>query len=195
MMRRGFTLLELLVSIVVTSVVALLVYGAAGSGFETRERLERQHRGLQTERATRLVLLEALRNARPATRPGAQAFVVEDRRDARGRSADRLRFVATGGFPPLTEDAQWLVQLAPDSAGVALLALPLGVRGAVPRTLGRVPGATGVDVRVRALNGGGWAAEWSFLSLVPSAIEVTFTSDSGRAPLPLRVALPLGGAQ
>lgn len=195
MIRRGFTLLELLVSIVVTSVVALLVYGAANSGFETRERLLRQHGALQTERAARLVLLEALRNARPATRPGAQAFVVEDRRDARGRPADRMRFVATGGFPPLTDDAQWLVQLAPDSAGIALLALPLGVRGATPRTLGRVPGATGVDVRVRTLDGTGWAAQWSLLSLVPSAVEVTFTADSGPAPLPLRVALPLGGAR
>lgn len=194
MTRPAFTLVELLVSIVVTSVVALLVYGAAESGFSTRARLEREHRALQGSRATRLVLQEALRNAHPAARPGAPAFVVEDRRDARGRPADRLRFVAGGGFPPLTEDAEWLVQLAPDTAGVVLSALPLGVRGAPVRTLGRFPGATGVDVRVRALSSDEWTDRWAYVSVVPAGVEVTFTSDSGLAGLPIHVALPLGGA-
>ena len=33
---------------------------------------------------------------------------------------------------------------------------------------------------------------WSFLSIVPAAVEVTFTSDSGIVGVPVRVALPLG---
>ena len=38
-MRRGFTLLELLVALVLTSVVALLVYGSATAGTEAQRRL------------------------------------------------------------------------------------------------------------------------------------------------------------
>ena len=98
--RRGFTLLEILVSIVVTSVVALLVYGVADAAFTTRARLDERRLTLQAERAVRLILDEALRNARPALRAGDQTFVLDDARDAHGRPADRLTFVATGGFPP-----------------------------------------------------------------------------------------------
>jgi len=189
---RGFTLLEILVSIVVTSVVALLVYGVADAAFTTRARLDERRLTLQTERAVRLVLDEALRNARPALRAGDQAFVLEDARDAHGRPADRLTFVATGGFPPLTDESQWVIRLEPTEGGVALSARPLGVRGARLRALGRVSGATGVDVRVREQGIPEWRNTWSFLSIVPAAVEVTFTSDSGVVGVPVRVALPLG---
>jgi len=194
MTRRGFTLLELLVSIVVTSVVALLVYGAADAGFTTRGRLDRQRRELQTGRAVRALLHEALRNARPATRADDGAFVLEDRRDARGRPADRLTFVASGGFPPLTDDSQWTVSVELGDSGVTISAEPRGVRGARSRQLARVAGATGVNVRVREMNGSAWAERWEYLSIVPAGVEVTFTSDSGVIGVPLRVALPLGGA-
>ena len=192
---RGFTLLEILVSIVVTTVVALLVYGIADTAFTTRVRLDDRRSVLQTERAMRVVLHEALRNARPAARARDEAFVLEDARDARGRPADRLAFVAMGGFPPLTDESQWLVRLEPTAAGVALSALPLGVRGARPQTLGHVAGATGVDVRVRELGSPHWHDRWSFVSIVPAAVEVTFTTDSAVVGVPLRVALPSGGVE
>lgn len=193
--RRGFTLLEILVAIVVTSVVALLVYGVADAAFTTRARLDEQRLTLQTERAVRLVLDEALRNARPALRAGDQAFVLDDARDARGRPADRLTFVATGGFPPLTDDSQWVVRVEPTEQGALLSARPLGVRDATSRTLGYVAGATGIDVRVREQGSPDWRSTWTFLSIVPAAVEVTFTSDSGIVGVPLRVALPLGGVR
>jgi len=193
--RRGFTLLEILVSIVVTSVVALLVYGVADAAFTTRARLDERRLALQTERAVRLILHEALRNARPALRAGDQAFVLEDVRDARGRPADRVTFVATGGFPPLTDESQWVVRVEVTADGVVLSARPLGVRGARPRALGRIEGATGVDVRVRQHGSVDWLGTWTFVSIVPAAVEMTFTSDSGIVGVPVRVALPLGGVE
>lgn len=193
--RRGFTLLEMIVAIVVTSVVALLVYGVADASFTTRARLDERRHALQTERGMRLILNEALRNARPAVRPGDQAFVLDDARDARGRPADRLTFVATGGFPPLTDESQWVVRLEPTADGVTLSALPLGVRGAHARLLGRLAGTTGVDVRVRDAGSSEWRSNWSFVSIVPAAVEVTFTSDAGVVGVPVRVALPLGAVE
>lgn len=191
---RAFTLLELLVAIVLTSVVALLVYGSADAGLSTQTRLDERLRALQTERAMRVVLHDALRNARPALRAGDRPFVLEDRRDARGRPADRLSFIATGGFPPLTDESQWLVQIEPADSGIAVFALPIGVRAAGRRLLGRIPGASGVDVRVLSREDAVWRDGWSYLSIVPAAVALTFTSDSGVVGIPLRVALPLGGA-
>ena len=151
--RRGFTLLEILVAIVVTSVVALLVYGVADAAFTTRGRLDERRLALQTERAVRLILHEALRNARPAQRPGDQAFVLEDARDARGRPADRLTFVATGGFPPLTDESQWVVRVELTGEGVVLSARPLGVRDARPAPRGSTFGCERREARTGGARG------------------------------------------
>lgn len=193
--RRGFTLIEILLSIVITGVVVLLVYGVADAAFTTRTRLDERRLALQTERAVRVILHEALRNAQPALRSGDQAFVLEDARDSRGRPADRLTFVATGGFPPLTDESRWVVRVEPTNDGVIVSARPLGVRGATARALGRVAGATGIDVRVREQGNPEWRREWSFLSIVPAAVEVTFSTDSAVVGVPVRVALPMGGIE
>ena len=193
-MRRaaGFTLLELMMAIALFGVVALLVYGAARAGVDTEGRLATNHRRLQSARAMRTLLQDALRNARPAVRPGPPAFTLEPRLTALGEPADRLSFVAAGASPPLTSDADWLVTVEPTPAGLALTAKPLGVR-APTRAAALLPGITGLKIRVQAPGTvSGWSSTWPFLYIMPQAVELTYWTDSGPADLPLRVVLPLG---
>ena len=192
MTRRAFTLLELLVAMVLAGIVALLVYGAAQAGFDTETRLAADRRALQLERAMRTLLEDALRNARPAPRVGEAAFMLEDRTSPGGAPADRLWFVSRGGFPPLTPDADWLIDVEATPAGLAVSATPLGAR-ATTRLAGLLPGVTGLDIRVQPPGGGAWTGRWQMPAVFPRAVELTYWSDSGRVGLPIVVALPLGG--
>lgn len=192
--RAGFTILELLVAITLAGVVAVLVYGAAGAGIETGRRLEESRRVLQRARAMRVTLEDALRNARPALRLGDTAFVLEDLQDMSGRPVDRLSFITAGGLPPLAAEGDWFVILAPTPEGLRLSAAPAGVRDATP-VVALLPGVTGLEVRVQGLGAAApWSGRWSFRSVVPRAVELTYWDDGGPLGLPLLVALPLGGA-
>lgn len=193
MSRHGFTLLELLVGLVLTGVVALLVYGATEAGVDSEARLAAQESRFQSERAMRTLLEDALRNARLAPRPTEPAFTLEPGTPPAGAPADRLTFVTRGGFPPLTADADWRVRVEVTPAGLAVAAMPLGVRGA-PRLAGLLTGITGLAVRVQPPGGGAWTGRWPLRNVFPRAVEIIYRSDSGPVGPPLVVALPLGGA-
>ncbi len=194
MTRRGFTLLELLVAIVLAGVVALLVYGTSRAAFDTETRLAASRRDWQSQRAMRTLLEDALRNARPPLRPGdpGGAFQLHAQTSERGVPRDRLTFVTRGGFPPLTGDADWRMTVEATPAGVSVSAVPLGVRAAA-RVAGLLPGVTGVEIRVQSPGGGPWIRQWAFPAAFPRAVLLTFWSDSAAVGAPLRVALPLGG--
>ena len=194
MTRRGFTLLELLVAIVLAGVVALLVYGAARAGADTQARLTASRRRWQAERAMRTLLEDALRNARPAMRPGDAAFALRARTSSTGIPQDDLTFVTRGGFPPLTADADWRVtiEIAEAGGGLSVIAVPLGVRTPA-RLAGVLPGVTGLEIRVLPPGGGSWTRQWALPSGFPRAVALTFWTASGPREAALRVALPLGG--
>lgn len=193
----GFTLLEVLVAVVLLGVVAMLVYGTASVSLDTERRLVERRRALQSSRAWRATIEDALRNAYPAPMRGDTTFLLESEYTAGGRPMDRLRFVTAGALPPLTPDADWEVTLSPTPAGLALTARPLGVAAPPRMVLGR-PDVRGLDVRV--LTWGGrqeWTDRWRFPTLVPEAIELTYWGED--RPLegvaPLRLALPHGGVR
>ena len=202
-MRRGFTLLELLVALVLTSVVALLVYGSAQAGAEAQQRLRDNELSLQRARALRATLQDALRNVRPVTRVGESTLVVARGVDARGRPRDRLSFITAGGLPPLA-GSDWEVTLQPTRRGLELFAAALDVR-APARVLGPIPGVTGLRVRlvradsdsasVKAAPPGGNPTEGGAIpdqTILPRAVEITYWSDSGAVGSPLRMAIPMG---
>ncbi|MEO6055409.1 MAG: type II secretion system protein [Gemmatimonadales bacterium] len=190
--RSGFTLIEVVVSIVLTAVVALLVYGTVQAARDTQARLGDERRSLQSALAMRLVLENALANAQTAFLAADTMFVLDSRRDARGIPRDRLTFVAAGGLPPLSPGADWVVTLAPSSKGLSLVGGPIGVR-TPHRLLATLPGVTGLAIRVRGRGGpSGWSPRWEFQGMLPSAVEVTYWSDAGPIGLPLTVSLALG---
>lgn len=190
---RGFTLLELLLALVLTTVVALLVYGTVQAGLDTRERLRATLEERQTARAVRAILEDGLRNIRESSGPGDSVFVVRQSDGPKALPADRLRFLTGGGLPPLSSEADWIVTLEPTPDGLRLSVAPIGVVSPA-RVLALLPSVTGLEVRVRAVAGAGeWTRGWSDPALVPRAVSITFMSDSGAVAAPVKVALPLGG--
>lgn len=192
---HGFTLLELLVAITLAGVVALLVYGTADAGRQTQQRLAERRRAVQTTRAFRSTVEDALRNTRPTRVYGDTAFWLEARRDSRNRPMDRLWFVTAGSMPPLTPDADWEVSIEPAPDGVVMTATPVGI-AAPTRVVVRYPDATGLEIRV--LDFGSppvWTNRWRFPSFVPAAIELTYWGIEGPISAPVRLALPLGSSR
>jgi prepilin-type N-terminal cleavage/methylation domain-containing protein len=189
--RRGFTLIELIIAIALTGVVALLVYGAADVALDTEERLQAEELVVRSERAWRTVVEDALRNVRANSDYGRATLVLEQRVDAMGRPRDRLRIITAGGTPPLTPDADWIVSIEATAGGVTLTATPFGVV-APPRTV-TGPSVTGLDVRVYGgLENPAWLEVWSDSRSLPRAIEITYWTDSGPITPPVLLTLPAG---
>jgi prepilin-type N-terminal cleavage/methylation domain-containing protein len=190
--RSGFTLIEVLVSIVLTAVVSLLVYGAVQAARDVDSRLAEEHRSLQSALAMRLLLQSVLAGAQPLFLGSDTVFALEKRTSGRGKPADRLRLITAGELPPLTPGADWLVSLETTRHGLQLAGRPIGVR-TPQRTLATLPGITGLRVRVRDSDSGPeWLDQWSFPAVLPQAVELTYWTDSGPVGVPLSVSLPLG---
>ena len=189
--RSGFTLIEVLVSIVLTAVVCLLVYGAAQAARGTQARIANERHSLQGALAMRLLLEDALAAAQTSYRSDT-VFVLESRVNARGVPQDRVTFVASGDFPPLSPGADWIVTLEPTPQGLRLSGEPRGFR-TTSRVLALLPGITGLAIRVRVPGKTpAWSGDWNFPTALPEAAELTYWSDSGSVGLPLTVWLALG---
>jgi prepilin-type N-terminal cleavage/methylation domain-containing protein len=190
----GFTLLELMIAIVLTGVVAMLVYGAAAVAMDTQDRLRERGREIRARQAWRATLQEAFRNTRPAATFADTAFFLEDG-FVGGRPADRVSFVTAGSMPPLTADSDWVVTLEASPEGLVLSARPVGVIAPPQRVVG-VPGVTGLSIRVFDPEPpAGWRDTWDYPRLVPAAVELTYWTDEGPAARSERLWLPLGGVR
>jgi prepilin-type N-terminal cleavage/methylation domain-containing protein len=191
----GFTLIEVLVSIVLASVIALLVYGAAQVARDTQARIADEHRSTQRALTLRLLIESALVGAQSSFLAPDSVFVLESRVDSRGVPQDRLTFVASGDIPPTSPGADWIVKLEPTPNGLRVRGRPIGTR--LPdRILGEAPGVTGVAIRVEdASFGVGWSDEWNFPGALPDAVELTYWTRKGPIGIPIRVALALGHGQ
>ncbi len=188
--ERGFTLIEVMLALVLTGVVALLVYGAAGVALDTEARLLEHERTLRSERAWYVVVEDALRNLRANADYPRPTLIVSPGVDALGRPRDRLEFITAGGTPPLTGDADWTVTVEATDVGISLTAAPIGVRAPARRVVGP-PGVTGLAVRVfGTVESPQWLNGWSDRRLLPAAIELTYWTDSGPAT-PILLAVPL----
>jgi prepilin-type N-terminal cleavage/methylation domain-containing protein len=178
--EAGFTLLEVIVALILTSLVVMLAYGSARVSFDAKARLGAERRTLQGQRAARQMLADALRNVQPPLRPEDPSFELH---------GDRLSFVAAGGAPPLDPDYDWLISVGPADGRVAVVAKPLG-NAPVQQVSFTLPQVTRWDVRVLVPgNTVGWLREWPAGSLLPKAVEMRFWSDSLPLGDPLLVTL------
>jgi prepilin-type N-terminal cleavage/methylation domain-containing protein len=193
--RRGFTLLELMLAIVITSLVALLVYGTVQVGLDARERLAARLGEDQSRRAIRVILADALRNVRSPAGVDDSVFVLRTGTNRAGRPADTVSFLTGGSIPPLTSDSDWMVSLAASDSGVTMWARPVGVR--LPaRLVARLAGVPGLEVRVRRAGlDSSWTASWPGQGSLPGAVAITFWTDSVAVMPSLRTALPTGGTR
>ncbi len=177
---KGFTLLEVIVAVLLTSLVVVLGFSAAKVSFDGSARLGLNLRTLQSGRAARQVLGDALRNAQPPQQPTDQGFQLQN---------DRLTFVAAAGASPLDPDYDWLINVGPADGRVEFVARPLG--HAPPAEVRfTLPQVTRWDVRVMvAGNTAGWLREWPSGTMMPRAVEMSFWNDSLQLGPPLRVTL------
>lgn len=176
--RSGFTLLEVMVAIVLTSVVALLAVAAAQVSVESQERLDASLRGVRSDRAVRQTLLDLLHNVRPPRRAGDTSLTLK---------GDTLRLVAAGAAP-LDPDYDWLVELHPGPGGLEFAAASLG-RSPSARIAFRVPRVTRWEVSVLPPGGQAWLREWSQSAVLPRGVAMTFWHDSVLLGPPLTVRL------
>jgi prepilin-type N-terminal cleavage/methylation domain-containing protein len=189
--RRAFTLLELIVSISVAGIIALLVYGSASAGFDTRDALARHRATSESELRARVVLADALRHASDEADAGVAAFDLVDATDPRGLPSDRLTFLTRGILPPLGASALWAVTLAPSANGLIISAAPAGAvaRASLVARLDRV---RGLDVQAMLPADLTWNATWPSNGQLPAAVQLTFYDSAGSlvgAPLVVRLGL------
>jgi prepilin-type N-terminal cleavage/methylation domain-containing protein len=180
--RSGFTLLELVVAIVVTGVVALLAYATLRAGVDTNERLERSEAGVSAQAVARALLLDAIRH--PPEEGGAAMnealFTLEDRTSATGMPGDLLTFFSQGvGRAPGTAGL-WLVTLGATEEGVRLRAAPVDPDAGAAFDV-MLPEARGLDARVLARSPeDAWMESWDLLGRVPAAVRIDLLDVSGR---------------
>jgi prepilin-type N-terminal cleavage/methylation domain-containing protein len=190
--RSGFTLIEVLVAIVLTSVVSLLVYGAAQAARDTKARVEAERSSLQRALAMRLLLADALAGAQTTLRALDTVFLLDNRIDNRGIPQDRLTFVASGDFPPLSPGVDWTVTLEATSTGLLLSGRPRGLR-ARARRLALLPGVRGLEIRTKQTGKDvSWSSDWKYPTALPMAVQLTYWAESGPVGVPLTVRLALG---
>jgi prepilin-type N-terminal cleavage/methylation domain-containing protein len=191
--RRGFTLLEAMVALAVTGLVAVLVYGVASVATDTERRLRREISEGRAERAWRALLEDALRNTRPAPDYRRPTLRIEAGPRGPGGPLDVIRFTAAGGTPPLTSDADWEIVVEAVDGRLALTATPIGVVAPARRVLAP-PGITGLEVRaLDAIGNRGWQEEWS-QGYLPRALALTYWGAGRALSSPAHVVLPMGVA-
>jgi prepilin-type N-terminal cleavage/methylation domain-containing protein len=187
--RPGFTLLELMVAIVITSVVAVLAYGTARTGIDLNDRLADYRTNVEAQTVLRQLLLDALRH--PPEGGGAAMndvlFWLEDATDTQGLPVDGLRFYSRGLIAPLGASGSWSVTLEPGDQGVRLLAVPLDSGIAMPFAT-QLPGVRGLDVRVLERTAdSSWHSGWDAPGRVPAAVALEFFSAPGTPAAPALV--------
>lgn len=191
--RSGFTLLELIVSIAVTGIIALLVYASAAAGFDTRDALARHRSGAESELRTRALLVDALRHASDEADPGAPAFEIVDGIDSHGLPADQLTFLTRGVASPLGASALWRVTIAATQTGLVLNASPADADSqAGPALVARVDAARGLDVEAMVSAERVWMGTWPSTQQLPAAARLTLYDATGRpigAPVVARIGL------
>jgi prepilin-type N-terminal cleavage/methylation domain-containing protein len=179
--RTGFTLLEVMVAIVLTSIVVAVAYAMTQAGIDARTRLTTHLRAAQSTRAAREILRDAIRNARAAQSAG-------DPRGGVVLSNDTLSFVAAGGASPLDPDYDWRFSIAPGRGGLNVAATALG--HAQPATVTfTIPDITRWSVWMLAPDGHTWRTDWTEPVLMPRAVVIGFWNGNHLSGLPLHIAL------
>ncbi len=184
--RCGFTLIELIVAITLTGIVALLAYGSVNAGLDSAERVDRYRKDSEGVALMRSLVGNALRH--PSDAPFGKGLSFEL---VHGSGSDALRFVSRGVSGPLGAGELWRVELLPSSHGLQFSATSLD-QDATP-IIGTVTALRSIAVRVRSPDDRmTWQNHWDPTQQFPSGVEISFRDSAGTiASPPLIVATTL----
>ena len=174
----GFTLLEVMIALLLTSLVAMMAYAAARVSVESAAVVERELVTLRSERAARQLLLDLLHNVRPARTPADTGLAL---------SAGTLVFTAAGALP-LDPERDWRVTMRPGEGGLTISARSLG-RGPEARAELRLPRVTGWEVSILPPRGKTWMRDWVPSPALPAAVGITLWDGDRPLGAPLTVRL------
>ena len=185
--RRGFTLLEVMIALLVGSMVVGLAYATLSAGIDTQVRVTAARESDASATALRAFFVDAVRHAVAGDASDPQGMHLDERRGA-------LEFVTRGVEAPLGGTIRWRISMSADTAGVSLRAEALG-GGRAPLVLTARAGRT-LAVRFLPLASMEWRDQWTDPTRLPEAVELRFLDASGRDAMPPLVArtAPVGGA-
>lgn len=187
MTRRGFTLLEVMVALVVSGTVVLLAYATLSGGMDVDARVTRLQAEEQAMTIVRAMVSDAVRHATLDDGVGGVAGVRTERgADGRVRA---VRLATRGIATPHGATAPWTLQLRTDSAGLRLDATPVQGPGAPLQV--RVPVVRSLAIRFLAPAEVTWRDAWEDSTRLPAAIELGFRTATGAAvgaPVVVRTA-------
>lgn len=183
MVRRGFTLIEVMIALVIGSVVVTLAYATLRAGMDTQARVADAREADASTTAFRAMLADALRHAVPADARSVRGLHTEA--DGSGR-ATTLAFVSRGITAPLGGGDSWNVELSADSSGVVLYASSIDAVRVPLRLVARGPRT--FALRFLATDETSWRTAWDDPTRLPAAIEVRFLDRDGRDTMAALVA-------
>jgi prepilin-type N-terminal cleavage/methylation domain-containing protein len=188
--RAGFTLIEVMVSIVVTGLVVSLAYAATQAGFDTESRLIQHRAGSEREVAVRALLTDALRHQVDGVRGGEAVFALVDRSAVDGSSADSLHLVTRGIVAPLGTSRVWSLSAWRTGDTLQVEAHAVGADASAPPLHARLGGVRAFDVE--ALGRGlasSWRGDWPDDDVSPDAVALTLAHAEGA---PTRIVVRRG---
>ncbi|MCC6769871.1 MAG: prepilin-type N-terminal cleavage/methylation domain-containing protein [Gemmatimonadaceae bacterium] len=185
--QRGFTLIEVMVSLVITGLVTTLAYAALQAGFDADQRLAAHRAGAGRQAVVRALLADVLRHEVEGVRGGDEVFALIDRVRADGAAADSLRVTTRGVVAPLGASAPWTVAIWLSADTLRIEGQPLAHESTTPPLSMRLPGVTALDVS--ALGRGlaaAWMSSWPEADVSPDAFAISMVR-AGTSPSSLIV--------
>lgn len=155
--RAAFTLVEVMIALVVSGLVASLAYAAAQAGFDTEARVTELRDDVARDGVVRGVLADALRHQVDGVRGGAEVFALHDLVDAEGRAADSLTVITRGIESPMGASATWQVVAWRDGDTLRIAGIPLDAGVSTPAFVMALGDVNRFDVQAL---GRGLAARW-----------------------------------
>ncbi len=175
--RSGFTLLELMVALVISGLVALLAYSAITAGLDTLDRVETHRRETQQRALARPLISDALRHIADASENASTVFQITP---GRGPGNGSLVFLTRGIDAPLGASGLWRMTLSASQDGLSVDAVPLE-DAARSEIRSMIPGVR--EMRVRFLptqEDQLWVTNWEASRQHPYAVKIEMIDSLGR---------------